>query len=422
MNDESPEKPQEIASGEATEEQTEHKKQRPADGKTVRRVIIECAITLIVLVLVLMYLAGVFHRKVGTDLLDAPKHTVVDKVPFEVTLTTLPRYEWAVGTIRAVNETSIGSKLLAKVVQIDIKAGQAVQKGQILAKLDDRDLQTRVEQAKSEVEAAEAAQNQAQVEYDRIMELEKKQAASAHEISTVKNQLRTAVAGLKRAQDALEEAQTVLSYATIRAPFDGVVVDKNVDTGDMVAPGQILARIYDPTQMQLVATVRESLARKLAMGQTISGQVPAIDLLCQGTITEIVPQTQAGSRSFDVKVVGPCPPNIYSGMFGRILIPLGDEQVILIPESAVTTVGQLDLVDVVEPQGPSRRTIQTGRTFADYIEVLSGLNPGEKVFVPASAKPTPLSEISLQMLLDKPPDGDKSVQPVTTQTRPAHTG
>ena len=61
-----------------------------------------------------------------------------------------------------------------------------------------------------------------------------------------------------------------------------------------------------------------------------------------------MPEAQAESRSFQVKVTGPCPPNVYSGMFGRIFIPLEDEDVLIVPPQAVRRVGQLDEVDVVE--------------------------------------------------------------------------
>ena len=99
-----------------------------------------------------------------------------------------------------------------------------------------------------------------------------------------------------------------------------------------------------------------------------------------------MPEAQSNSRTFQVKVTGPCPPGIYSGMFGRILIPLGEEQVLVIPGRAVQHVGQLQLVDVVQDDRVARRSIRTGRRLAEDVEVLSGLREGEQVVVPASAR------------------------------------
>ena len=113
------------------------------------------------------------------------------------------------------------------------------------------------------------------------------------------------------------------------------MIDKKVDVGDMVTPGQMLATLFDPKRMQLVASVRESLAHRLQVGQAIGVQIEDFNKQCTGTISEIVPEAESGSRAFQVKVTGPCPAGIYCGMFGRILIPLDEEQVLVIPRQAV---------------------------------------------------------------------------------------
>ena len=134
--------------------------------------------------------------------------------------------------------------------------------------------------------------------------------------------------------------------------------------------------------MQMVATVRESLAMGLEVGQQVAARLDALDLNCHATISEIVPEAQGESRSFQVKVTGPCPPNVYSGMFGRIFIPLGEEEVLVVPPQAVRRVGQLDEVDVVEKGTSTRHVVQLGRTLPEGREVLSGLRQGERVAVP----------------------------------------
>jgi len=155
-----------------------------------------------------------------------------------------------------------------------------------------------------------------------------------------------------------------------------------------VIPGQVLFTVYDPTRMQLLATVRESMALKLKVGQIIPTKLDAINHSCDATITEIVPEAQASSRSFIVKVSGPCPPGIYSGMFGRISIPLGDETVVVVSQSAIYCVGQLDMVDVVSGSIVHRRIVQLGRLQNGDYEVLSGLSTGEKVALRTSETST----------------------------------
>ena len=171
--------------------------------------------------------------------------------------------------------------------------------------------------------------------------------------------------------------------------MDGTVIDKRVDSGDLVRPGQVLVTLYDPKRMQLVASVRESLTRRLEVGQSIGVEIDGLNKRGTGTISEIVPEAQVASRAFQVKVTGPCPPGIYTGMFGRILIPLDEELVLVLPRQAVRNVGQLELVNVVEQGRSSRRTVRTGRVFADDVEVLSGLHQGEQVVIAAESAAGP---------------------------------
>ena len=296
------------------------------------------------------------------------------------------RSESAVGTIRAVHETSIGSRLLSRVVEVNLKAGQQVQAGDVLIRLDDTDLQAKLQQAKAGVTAAEALQTQLAADEKRYAELLKTSAISRQQYEKAVEALQTAQANLHRTQEAVKEMQAMLNWATIRSPMDGTVIDKKVDVGDMVTPGQMLVTLLDPKRMQLVASVREALTRQLQVGQSIGVQVEGINKQCSGTVSEIVPEAQSASRTFQVKVTGPCPTGIYSGMFGRILVPLGKESILVIPRLAVESVGQLKLVTVIEHGQTSRRAIRTGRTLEADVEVLSGLCEGEQVLVPAVAK------------------------------------
>ncbi len=356
--------------------------ERKHTAKFIRK-LAESIIALIAIILVLMWLAGTFHSKVNPAQIKSPERTVPEGgTVFETRLYSLPQYEWAVGTIQAVHETALGSKILARVMSTTVKAGQKVIEGQVLMKLDEADLLARVEQAKATLDANRARLEQAQIDYNRIMKLAREKVAAEQEINLADSTLKAAQANVALSQHALEEARTTLGYATIKAPFTGLVIDKKVEVGDTVVPGQILLKLYDPTHMQLVANVRESLAIDLKIGQPLQAYIPAMHKICCGTVAEIVPQAQAASRTFDVKVVGPCAPDVYTGMFGRLLIPRGEEQILLIPQAAVSYVGQLNLVDVIENQKLQKRSIQTGRTFEDFIEVLSGLSPKEKIWIP----------------------------------------
>jgi RND family efflux transporter MFP subunit len=342
-----------------------------------------------VIVVMLLWLAGAFHSKISPDKAVAAVPKPVGSRPVaKVSATTRPYSEWAVGSTQAVHETTLGSRLLAKVVAVNFHAGQLVQKDEKLIELDDADLRAQLDQATAVVAAAAATLDQARTEHERISGLIAKNAASSLELTRATNALKSAEADHQRAQKAREEAENRLSYATIRAPMAGRIVDKRVNVGDTVSPGQPLVSMYDHTRMRLVAVVRESLAHRLSLGQMVGVRLEALQKTCEGLVEEIVPQALAATRSFEVKVSGPCPPGVYPGMFGRIEIPLDPQEVVYIPRAAVIQVGQLDLVNVVSDGQTSRRLVRLGRAAGDNVEILSGLQAGEQVALNESSTST----------------------------------
>jgi RND family efflux transporter MFP subunit len=353
-----------------------------------------------IVVILLLWLAGVFQPKVNgatAAVAVSSGRPLGGRATAPARLVTLPATEAAVGSIRAVHESAVAAKLLAKVVEVNVQAGQVVRAGDVLLRLDDEDLQARLRQAEAALAAAQAARRQSEIEFQRLDGLYKQEHATKLEWERAQTELETATAGVERAVQAAREAETILSYATIRSPLDGIIVDKRVEVGDTATPGQVLLTLYDPTRMQLIARVRESLTQRLQVGQDIDVYVSALGKTCIGRVSEIVPEAEAASRTFSVKVTGPCPEGVYTGMFGRLLIPLDDEQVLVIPQAAVRRIGQLDVVDVVVP-GPDeaqaeprvqRRTVQLGRDFGADVEVLAGLQAGELVALGTGAAAVP---------------------------------
>lgn len=344
-----------------------------------RKTILIMASGLFVLLL-MMWMSGVFHSKVPA-VAEQQQTRKIDGRIVPVRLVKMPLMESAAGNVQAVHETTISSKLLSRVMEMNIKAGQIVKKDELLLKLDDTDLRAKLQQAKSSVVMAEAAYNQSVTDEKRLGSLVKSGAVSQQEYDKTVTKLMSSDAELKRAKESVNEVQSILDYATVLSPMNGTVIDKKVDVGDTVVPGQPLIRIFDPARMQMVASVRESHAIRLKVGQEIGVKIDTLNKICSGTVSEIVPESSSSSRTFLVKVTGPCPTGIYSGMFGRIYIPLADEQVLVIPSKAVKKAGQLEMVGVPENGTFVRRAIRTGRIFGDDVEVLSGLKEGENVVV-----------------------------------------
>lgn len=304
------------------------------------------------------------------------------------TVRDVPEIEEAVGAIRAVQEIQIASRILARIEHMHVRAaGQAVHAGDVLVELERRDLQAALEEAQAALRAARETVQERERVLGRTRELFRQEIASERELDRDETAYENAFAAAQRAEQVVDHARTQLGYATIVAPIDGVVIDRQREQGDTVGPGDVLMTLYDPSRMQLVASVREGLATRLRVGAEVAVRIDALDLDCHGEVSEIVPQAEALSRAFDVKVTGPCPEGVFSGMFGRLLLEVGRREEIRIPSAAVARVGQLDLVHALTTDGEHlvRRFVVLGEQRGEDVVVLSGLAPGDRLLADAAA-------------------------------------
>ena len=340
-------------------------------------------VALILLAGIMAYLAGFFKEKIpagagGVVPASSSAQAVV------VQTEARPLIEQAAGTLRAKVETVISPIITATISSVAVWAGDEVNAGDVLVTLDARELQARVDQARQAVVAARARQAQSEKDLERVRRIMKADpgAVSKAERDRVQTGLRTARAELVRIQRQKDEAQTALSYSKLTAPIAGRIVERMADPGDTARPGQPLLRMYDPNTLRLEASVRESVASKLSKGQALTAEIDALGKKYPVLVDEIVPSADPGSRSFLVKVSLADSAGLYPGMFGRLMIPTGQAEKVIIPAEAVTRVGQLDFVMVKTDQGPVRRYVRLGERSPDNrVEVISGLTPGDQIFI-----------------------------------------
>jgi len=332
---------------------------------------------------VMAYLAGFFEEKIP----DRSVGIVSSKdsgSTYTVQLSREVLTEQAAGTLRAKIETVISPLITAAVSSIAVRPGDEVKEGDVLVKLDSRELKARLDQAHQGVAAAKAGFEQAEKDYQRVQRIYKADpgAISKAELDRIGAAMETARADLMRLQRQEDEVKTAFGFSTISAPISGRIVNRYADPGDTARKGEPLLGMYDPGSLRLEASVRESVASSLSKAQELIAEVDAVNRRFDGVVDEIVPSADPGSRSFIVKVRLKGEYSLYPGMFGRLLIPTGHIEKMYIPEKAVTNVGQLDFVMVKSHQGPTRRFVRLGgRKGEDRIEVISGLSPGDIIFV-----------------------------------------
>ena len=342
---------------------------------------------LVAAVFAMAWWIGLFSEKippgeapVAVGTLDPNRQYATDEVhPIEKTY-----LEEAVGTLKAASRTEISSRVLAGIDKIMVRAGDMVEKQDVLIELDRKNLDAQVSQAEAALRAAEAAVVQTQDVYDRGVRLRNTNpgALSEQMFNEMVYRLEAARADKSRTEQALAEAEVNLSYATILAPKSGKIIETWAEEGDMARPGEPLLALYDPNSLRLEVPVMENLAVKLRLGAELDVSIDALDKKFPATVDEIVPQAEAASRSFLVKVSLPPSPDLFEGMYGRLEIPAGTRRHLCLNTAAIKRIGQLEFVYVDVNGRPEKRFIKTGRLgMPGRIEVLSGLEAGERVLL-----------------------------------------
>ena len=185
----------------------------------------------------------------------------------------------------------------------------------------------------------------------------------------------------------LRAAELALGETRITAPATGVVVDRRVEPGDLAMPGQPLLVLDDPRAYRLEAEVGESAVGRVRVGQRVPVVLDSLGRTLEGRVVEIIPASDPSSRTVTVKLDLPVDPGLRSGLFGRARFPAGERQVLVVPSSALVERGQLTAVYVVDDQAIARlRLVTAGGRHADRVEILSGLDAGERVVVEGASR------------------------------------
>lgn len=350
-------------------------------------VLARVTISVVTIVILMLWILGAFRE----DVIQAVELPVrveprVDLPTETVTRRTYPVSTEAVGTVRPEKVASVSARLVADIAEMRVSAGQLVHSGEVLVVLDDRDLQHRLQQARDTVRSAQATLAQAQSDYDRDKPLFDQQVITPYDFERTETRLQTAEADLRRLEAAEEEAKVNLSYALIRSPFTGVVVDKLADVGDLATPGRPLLTMYQQDRLWLEAAVPEEVVGRIHLNETLPLRIDSRKRAMRGAVVQIVPSSDPSTRTVLARVHLSESHDLVPGMFGRVWIPAEPEQILTVSASALLRAGQLTMVEVVRDGRLERRTVTLGRRIDNRYEVLSGLRAGESVILqPASA-------------------------------------
>lgn len=327
----------------------------------------------------------------------------------EMQLQNVPNELEAPGNVIAQSTAQVAARAMGTVLQVAVREGDNIKRGQVLAQLDERELSAHrsaaqaasrgasaaVVQATKAVAAAQAQADVMKKTYDRYNYLKEQKSVSPQEFDEVAAKREAAQASLEQAKAALSQseagvaqaesethaAESVASYARVVAPFDGRVIRRSVEPGSLVSPGMPLFVVEDTLRYQLEATLpAEALAtvKKNALVRVQLDALPAKSLT--GKVAEIEAGADPTSHTLKARVDLPKGSGVQSGMFGRAYFTQGEKRALVLPTEALVSRGQLRGIYVVDGAGLIHwRVVTLGKSTGNQVEVLSGLNDGEVV-------------------------------------------
>ncbi len=334
----------------------------------------------------------------------------------------------AIGTVRSKTISVLSSKVLGRIVSIPVREGDRVKAGRLLVEIDDREMKAQFEKSwaglkeaqyaldeiekairggEAEKKAADARLALASSTLDRYKGLFERRSVSSQEFDEVQTKHTAARADADQASERFQaliakksqilaridqakadtrNAEAFLSHTRILSPIDGIVTSKPSDLGQMAVPGTPILTVEDDNHYRLEVLVEESRIGRIYLGDPVSVSIDAAEQKpMAGQVSEIVPALDPASRSYIIKIDLRAPGSstlFRSGLFGKARFNTGTKKVLTVPVQSVLERGQLTFVYVVDPAKIAHmRLIQTGKSYGDRVQVLSGLSEGDQVIV-----------------------------------------
>lgn len=287
-----------------------------------------------------------------------------------------------VGTTKPFARTTVAARLMGPIVVADFDEGQRVAKGQVLVQLESRALKAQRAQAQAGLAEARAVRTMAEKTAVRTRNLFAKEAVSQQTLDQAETAFTRSLAAEKAARQMLRQAETQLSYDSVKAPMDGYVVRKFAQVGDMAAPGVPLFMVEQLDPLKVEVALPESESARVSVGDLVQVEIEALALRVEGRVDALVQAAETRSRSFRAKIVIANPAGLIgSGMFARAFFPGPMRDTLLMPSSALVQKGQLRGVYVAAGGRAHLRWLRLGKVYGQNIEVFSGLDEGDQIIV-----------------------------------------
>jgi RND family efflux transporter MFP subunit len=296
------------------------------------------------------------------------------------------------GVIEAWQSMNIMPEIGGRIAKIYVEEGERVRKGQLLAELDTRAMRLQMEQAEAAVAVAQASYNDAEKNKERMERLIKENAVSEQQFEKIQLAFESAEAQLNQARVALNLAMYNLDVSIMEAPFGGVIASKNAEVGDVINPmmGGFSATsgvvtLMDFSRVKIEVDVSHQDVVRIKKGQPASLAVTALPgQLFPGRVSVVNITADPSTKKFHVEVTAENPELLLRpNTFGEIMIEVSShDDALVVPQNAILENKYVFVVD--ENNTVRRQEVSIGLENTDMVEILSGIQFGNRVVVEGS--------------------------------------
>lgn len=284
------------------------------------------------------------------------------------------------GSVVAEQQAQIASRIMGFIRKINVDIGQHVNAGQQLLTIDPTDIQGQVNLSQANLAQATAALADAKNDYQRFGELYREEAIPKAQWDKVRLQYELAQQQAIAAKAGQSTAGEQMRYATLTAPFAGIITEKMANAGDLAAPGKPLLTLENADKLQVQTQVSADVYSHLRLGTPVSLHVDNPDTWLTGNVSRLVAASDPVSHTYLVKITPPPNNTLKSGMYVQVGFTIGQRVGLRVPLSAVLERAGITGVFVVDKQNIVHyRMVRTGDSANGMVQILAGLNPGERI-------------------------------------------
>jgi RND family efflux transporter MFP subunit len=288
----------------------------------------------------------------------------------------------AEAVVEAVRQSTVAAQIAGRVVELRFDVGDFVRKGEVIVRIDERSAGQAVAASEAQVNEAQAALGNARAQYERSKQLLAQKFISAAALDQSEAAYKAAQARVAALLAGAGQAATERSFATIVAPYSGVVSARHIELGEMATPGRPLMTGFDPATLRVVATVPQAQVAAVQAAGKARIEVPSLGRWVDVKQLTLVPSADPRTHTTRVRLELPEQVRgVYPGVYARAHFVTGKAPKLLVPRAAVVRRSEVTAVYVLDEGGrPLLRQIRLGSAGDERsVEVLAGLKPGERV-------------------------------------------